>query len=260
MAQKEGYKSTYLQGVRPAFRGSDDGERGVANFTLKKGAAGLLDFELSKEDRERLRKQAEEAKKREVHSAAVRQSLNRGLQFYNLGQYEQAVEAFKEGLEKNDELPALWAHLGNAYSKMKQYDQAVEVYQRAINISPEDPTLFQNLGGIYSATGNAEKAQEAYDKAVSLTAGTNPAAAAANYYNMGVTFINTGKSREAAEALSKAVAADPSHAEAHYQLGIVLLGLNRIRDSLDHLRKYAELNPEGANAEVAQQLIEQLAK
>jgi tetratricopeptide (TPR) repeat protein len=75
---------------------------------------------------------------------------------------------------------------------------------------------------------------------------------------MGVTFINSGKSEEAIEALNKALEADPGYADAHYQLGISMLGTGQMEESADHLKKYLELAPQGPNAEVAKQLVEQL--
>jgi len=37
-----------------------------------------------------------------------------------------------------------------------------------------------------------------------------------------------------------------------------MLGTGQMEESASHLRKYLELAPEGANAEVAKQLVEQL--
>ncbi len=134
----------------------------------------------------------------------------------------------------------------------------MEAYQKAIDLAPEDPTLYQNMGGLYASMGDTEKARELYQKAVSLSAYGDPKDAAVNYYNMGVTFINSGKSEEAIEALNKALEADPAYAEAHYQLGISMLGTGQMEESAGHLKKYLELAPQGPNAEVAKQLVEQL--
>lgn len=260
IAKKEGYQSTYAEGVRAAFRGSSETEegRGVINFTMNQGEAGKLAFEMTDEEREELKRQAEEARKAQEKLSRVREQLNTGIQLYNQGEYEQAIESFQAGIERDPEQPALWANMGNAHLRLRQFDQAVTAYEKAIALSPEDPVLYQNLGGVYSAMGDSDKAKEAYEKAATIGAGSDPKAAATNYYNMGVTFINSGRTKEASEALQKAVQADPSHAEAHYQLGLTLLGLNQVDQSVVHLKKYVELKPTGSDAEVAKQLIEQL--
>ncbi len=256
IAQKEGYESTYIENLRV---GTDRSDRtGNVEFTMVRGKAGLLAFEMSDEDMEALVVSAEEAEKLAESAEEVRLNLDQGLALYNQGQYEQALEIFNAAAALDGKQPTLWANVGNAYSKMNQHEQAIVAYAKAIALAPEDHTLYQNLGGIYGAMGNTAKAQELYEKAVGLSAYGDPKDAAVNYYNMGVTFINAGQSAEAVEALTKAIEADPAHAESHYQLGISLLGNNELEGSLEHLSSYLELSPNGPNVDAAKSLIEML--
>ena len=255
IAEKEGFESSYVEGLQPGT--GRRGDRGGVDFILRRGQAGRLAYELTDEQLEQLRKEGEEAQKRQAVSTEVRLHLDEGLELYNQGDYQTALGAFNSALELDDQQPALWANLGNTYSKLNQDEQALESYQKAIELAPEDPTLYQNLGGIYASMGETDKARELYEKAVDLSAYGDPKDAAINYYNMGVTFINSGKTDEAIDALKKAIEADPSYAEAHYQLGLCLLGLEPT-ESLDHLKKYMELAPNGPNADVAQQLVDSL--
>ena len=256
IAEKEGYKSTYIEGLSPS---SDRrGPQGVVDFILEPGRSGTLAFELTDEEIEQMKAAAEDAEKRRRSAADVRLNMEQGLQFFNQGQYEQALTAFDTALELDDEQPALWANVGNAHSKLNQNEQAIEAYQRAIELAPEDPTLYQNMGGLYASMGDTEKARELYQKAVGLSAYGDPKDAAVNYYNMGVTFINSGQTEDAIEALTKALEADPEYSEAHYQLGLSMLGAGKMEESLAHLKMYLELTPEGPNAEVAKQLVDQL--
>jgi len=256
IAKKEGYQSAFADGLQAS---SDRrGDQGLVDFTLQRGQSGPLLFELTDEQIEEMKADAENAERRQKSAAEVRLNLDEGLQFFNQGEYEQALTVFNAALELDDQQPALWANVGNTHSKLNQNEQAVEAYQKAIDLAPEDPTLYQNMGGLYASMGDTEKARELYQKAVSLSAYGDPKDAAVNYYNMGVTFINSGKSEEAIEALNKALEADPEYAEAHYQLGISMLGTGQMEESADHLKKYLELAPQGPNAEVAKQLVEQL--
>lgn len=256
IAEKEGYRSEYAEGVQAAT--DRRGEQGLVDFALQQGRSGVLAFDLTDEQKEQMKADAEEAERRQKSAAEVRLNMDQGLQLFNQGEYEQALTAFNTALELDDQQPALWANIGNVHSKLNRNDQAVEAYQKAIELAPEDPTLYQNMGGLYASMGDTEKARELYQKAVSLSAYGNPRDAAVNYYNMGVTFINSGNAEEAIEALTKALEADPEYAEAHYQLGISMLGTGQMEESASHLKKYLELAPEGPNAEVAKQLVEQL--
>jgi len=256
IAKKEGYQSAFAEGLRSTT--DRRGEQGLVDFTLQRGLSGPLLFELTDEQIEQMKADLEDSERRQKSAAEVRLNMDQGLQFFNQGEYEQALTVFNAALELDDQQPAIWANVGNTHSKLNQNEQAVEAYQKAIVLAPEDPTLYQNMGGLYASMGDTEKARELYQKAVSLSAYGDPKDAAVNYYNMGVTFINSGKAEEAIEALNKALEADPEYAEAHYQLGISMLGTGQMEESAGHLKKYLELTPEGPNAEVAKQLVEQL--
>ena len=256
IAEIEGYRSEYAEGVQAST--DRRGSQGLVDFVMQRGESGPLAFELTDEQMEQMKADAEAAEKRQLSAVEVRLNMDQGLQLFNQGEYEQALVAFNTAVEMDDQQPALWANIGNAHSKLSHNEQALEAYQKAIDLAPEDPTLYQNMGGLYASTGDTEKARELYQKAVSLSAYGDPRAAAVNYYNMGVTFINSGNAEEAVEALNKALEADPEYAEAHYQLGISMLGTGQMEESAKHLKKYLELTPEGPNAEVAKQLVEQL--
>ncbi len=254
--EKEGYEGDYIEGVKAGF--TRDEERSVKKFTLKKGKARQMAFDMTDEDLEKLKEQQAAARELAERIEAVRETFNQGVTFYNGGQYAEAVKAFEVVLEVDSEQPSVWANVGNCHTKLGQYDKALVAYDRAIALEPENAAHYQNKGSVYAANGEAEKAREYYEKAASMSTELSPADAAVNYYNMGVTYINGGQSEEAAEALKKAVELDPNHAEAHYQLGITLISLNDMEGAMDHLRTYLVLAPTAPNAEVAKALIEQL--
>ncbi|UCF37123.1 MAG: tetratricopeptide repeat protein [Acidobacteriota bacterium] len=257
IAEKEGFQGDYVEGVRPGFTRNE--ERSITEFVLTAGQARTLAFEMTDEDRARLQQQQEEAAKQAEALEKVRDDFNQGVNFYNLGQYEEAAVAFKKVLDIDPGQSSVWANLGSSYMKLDRNEEAIEALNKAIELEPDNATYFQNLGGTYAALGQTDKARELYEKAAGLSAELNPSDAAVNYYNMGVTYINTGKNQEAAEALLKAIELDPNHAESHYQLGITMLGLGQMEDAIKYLQKYVEIDPAAVNAEVAKALIEQLS-
>jgi Flp pilus assembly protein TadD len=256
IAEKEGYQTDFVQGVRPGMTREE--ERGVHDFTLQEGTSGSLDFEMTQEQRDALAKKRAEQEKQAEDMAAVREAFNQGVDLYNSGNYQEALKAFEEVAAKEINQPAVYANLGNCYSRLNQNEQALEAYDKAIELDPENPTYYQNKGSIYATMGDAAKAQELYAKAASMSEVLDPVEAATSFYNMGVTYINSGKNQEAADALNKAIEMNPKHAEAHYQLGITLLGLNDMEGAMAKLKKYLELAPNSENAPVAKALIEQL--
>ena len=192
IAQKEGFQGDFVENLTPGERQKPT--EGIVDFILSPGKSRKLLFELTEEDRAAMEADRVEDERRAALMEAVRMEFNAGVQFYTQGEYQQAVDSFKLGLEKDDQLPALWANLSNAYSGLKNYDEALNAAEKAMGLatesSPLDSGFYQNLGGIHAAKGDLNKANEAYLKAATLVADTDPQAAAESYYNIAATMIN----------------------------------------------------------------------
>jgi len=260
IAQKEGFQGDFAENVQPGER--QHPKRGRVDFTLSPGESRKLAFELTEEDRAAMEAQRAEDERRLQLMEAVRAEYNAGVQFHLQGEYQQAVNSFKLGLEKNDQLPALWANLSLSYAGLESYDEALNAAEKAMGLATEEASLdsgfYQTLGGIYAAKGDFDKANEAYLKGANLVADTDPQAAAKSYYNIAANMINNGQNVAATEALTKTLEADPSHAEAHYQLGLILLG-TEMEKAVNHLKTYVELTPDAPNAAVAQALLSEFS-
>ena len=254
IAEKEGFQTEFTQNVKAGFGSGDRfsdrhrGPREEVDFVMKEGKSGKLDFEMSPEERAKLLEQ-------QTVKNDVQKAYQEGSMAFNLGQFDDAVAAFKKALKKDPERANIWARLGNAHLELKKYDLAIQNYEKALKFDPQNGDFYQNLGSIYTRKGDTAKAEEMYKKSASFA--TSPRVAAANHYNAAVVNINSGNSKGARVSLEKAVEADPTHEEAHYQLGIILLGMNLIDGAIKHLREYGNLAPQGPNAEVAVSLVEQ---
>lgn len=66
---------------------------------------------------------------------------NTGAQYYEAGQYEEALTYFEycASLKKND--PALYQYLGGAYYALGRNDEAVASYQKALELDPSNEDL-----------------------------------------------------------------------------------------------------------------------
>jgi len=255
IVRKEGFQGAYAEGIRPSLGNGDTGE---VDFVMKPGEARKLAFELTEAEKKEMIENRDEAIKQQANFAAIQGGFDTGVEAYNAGNYEIAIDSFLEVNTKDASQPTVWAHLANSYEKLKKYDEAQSAYEKAIELKPEEAAFYQNLGNILAAQGEAEAANASYEKAAQLAATLDPGAAAATYYNMGVTHINAGNNEAAADALNKAIQTDPNHSESYYQLGIVMLGFGKMDEAVGNLQKYVDLAPEGPNAETAQALVEQL--
>lgn len=114
-----------------------------------------------------------------------------------------AIEELKQVLKLNakDELKILSNYnMGNAYADLGQYEEAIEAYQQAIKLNTESarPTTLSkphnNLGLAYAASNRIAEAIAEFNRAVKL----NPDYAEA-HYNLGVAYLQLGKKNKARE-------------------------------------------------------------
>jgi len=85
---------------------------------------------------------------------------------YCLGEYEQAVEAYRRAIQINPDFAILHFGLGNTYDfglgntyvRLRLYDAAVNSYHQALTINPDYLDVYHNLIYVYSITGQADNA------------------------------------------------------------------------------------------------------
>lgn len=100
--------------------------------------------------------------------------------YYELGEYDQAIEYYQQGLAIGVEAVNLWhkglvfLRLGNAYALLEKYDQAIEAYQQSLAIYQEIPDragvgkALNNLGGVYRQLGDHDKAIKHLEKGLAI--------------------------------------------------------------------------------------------
>jgi len=91
----------------------------------------------------------------------------RGGAYYNLGQYEQAVQDYSKAIEIDPNWIMHYRRRAEAYKALKRYDKAIQDYNKVIQrlILPE---FYYSRGECYQALGETEKAQADFAKAKEL--------------------------------------------------------------------------------------------
>lgn len=88
--------------------------------------------------------------------------------FYNLGEYERAIEFFQAYDKENNYLgSSAYAGLGASYANLEQYQNAAEAYERAAEIYQNQgttPLYLQDAASNYEEAGQLEKAQALYER------------------------------------------------------------------------------------------------
>lgn len=92
---------------------------------------------------------------------------NLGRKYYIAGEYDKAVEAFKDEITKKPSSEAYF-NLGLTYGKLGQCDKEIDAYEQAIKLNPKKPELYFNLGLVLKENGNKEKALNMLNEAIQL--------------------------------------------------------------------------------------------
>ena len=252
VCRADGYTPSYQENIQPGLSYTP------VNFKLTAGDSTLkLPFELTPEEQEKLKKEAEKMKERSKMAGEIKAAFDAGLALSGQGKYPEAIVEFKKALEKAPDEVYVLANLADAYFKNGENEVALETYQKAVALKPDDAALVTNLGVVLGKMGKTAESKEMFQKAAAL----NPSAAAQNFYNLGATLVNSGQAKEAAEAFRQAITADPNYAEAYYQLGLCLSGdQNTLKEAVQNLEKYLQIGKDATNLEVAKQLITTLKK
>jgi tetratricopeptide (TPR) repeat protein len=125
----------------------------------------------------------------------------RGDLFLARGDYEQAIEAYREAPRTAE----VWNKMGVAWHHLDGLGEARHDYERALMIRPNYPEAINNLGATYFAKRNYKKAIRLYRHALRLMPGSAVIAA-----NLGTAYFAQGKYRQGFDAYRRAFQLDPT--------------------------------------------------
>ena len=71
---------------------------------------------------------------------AQQDERDKGIEFYNKGEYQQAAEILQKAIETDDQDRKSWLYLGMSYANLKNDKQAVKAFKKADKIELKAPT------------------------------------------------------------------------------------------------------------------------
>ena len=72
-----------------------------------------------------------------------------GLGYYQLGEYDKSLDAFRRGLKAQPENVKLLSYnMGNTYYAMKEYDNAIECFDNALRVSDDSEILINKVNSL----------------------------------------------------------------------------------------------------------------
>ena len=95
-----------------------------------------------------------------------------GDMYFELGQYAEAAQAYRETLDTptshTSEHDQAWGSLGQCLLLLSQPDEAIPVFEKAVALHPRDVLSWYYYGVALSQTGDKKKALTALHKALKL--------------------------------------------------------------------------------------------
>ncbi|MBA3859229.1 MAG: hypothetical protein C0507_20175 [Cyanobacteria bacterium PR.3.49] len=180
---------------------------------------------------------ASKPKKKGYAEEAVKH-YNRGVEFHQNGDLNQAIKAYKEAILADGRLAEAYSNLGAVYLAQKSYDKAAEAFSKALALKPDRPTTLNGLGNALYARGKAAEAKDKWAKAIEI----DPNFASA-YYNMGNALESEKDDKAAIGEYMKAIGANPKMADAYYRIGGILHKTKHPAQANVFLKKSMELAP-----------------
>jgi len=160
------------------------------------------------------------------------------------GRPDEAIEAWREGLERSPDHPELHANLGTALARRHAGAPAEVHLREALRLATGSrPDLHVTLGAWLADQGRFDEAQAEYDRALA-DAPDHPGAR----NNRAVAYYRSGRLEEAEREWRELVRRYPRHADAHNNLAALALGRDDFAEAARHAERALELNPEMAEA------------
>ncbi|MBB2184024.1 tetratricopeptide repeat protein [Lachnospiraceae bacterium MD1] len=140
----------------------------------------------------------------------------RGIAYYELKQYDKAIEQFEGALDINElsemNLDILY-YMGNSLMIGGDYDKAVDTYTTILSIDKNNVTAYNSRAYCYRNLGDYEKSIADYDAAISINA-----AEFDSYLGKYHMLMETGKESEAEQVLALAAKIEAKTDEDRYNL------------------------------------------
>jgi tetratricopeptide (TPR) repeat protein len=178
-----------------------------------------------------------------VDAVSYARSFASGVEQFDAGRYEEALESFLAAVVANPRDPEALFDVGATYEKLGRHTEASAAYKSALELKPNYGKARARLCTALVASRQFWEGVAACSRALRAD-GTDPELFAA----YGRAFAGAGLYDQAAEGYRMAIRLRPAKAEYHLALGLAHERLGEYREALDSLARAARLAPDSAEA------------
>jgi tetratricopeptide (TPR) repeat protein len=187
----------------------------------------------------------------EVKQDPFVEAYNGAVEKYQAKDYPAALAKAEEATRLGPDRSNAWVLAAKMAAAANVWDKAVADGEKALTLDPDATDLYGLLAEGYRRKGDEARAAE-YEKKYAAANPDNPDI----LYNRAVDLYNKGDFKGAEPVLRKVLEIRPDSAKAHFLLGMACVNLNQIPEMKTHLKEYLKLDPKGADAAVAKEMLD----
>jgi tetratricopeptide (TPR) repeat protein len=147
--------------------------------------------------------------------------------YHELGEREQAVEAYQRAVADDATDEDAWVNLADVLLDLGRKEEALDAYDHAIALNPQWVRYARGRAAALFQLQRNEEALAAYDRVLDLISNDKSA-----LYWKGVTLWRLGREDEALATFDRILALQPDDANAWYWNGMATRGRGREEDAL----------------------------
>jgi len=161
-----------------------------------------------------------------------------GLILEERGEYEAAIEKYKQAIKKDDRTALAYIDWGLALEKKGDFQAAVEKYQKAIEVDPKAALAYNNWGNVLLAQNDDTGAIAKFEEAIRIDAEqTLP------YINWAKLLAKRGDYNGAVKQYQEALAVKPNAPDIHLAWGNLLLEQGDYQGAFKEFERAVDVSP-----------------
>jgi tetratricopeptide (TPR) repeat protein len=138
---------------------------------------------------------------------------NLALAYYDLGQYQYAVDQYDKIITLWPQDPKAYLKLSKVYLKLKKYSRAMDNARKGYTMDPKAGDDIIALGDMLKDEGVYDKAREFYELTLNSASHKDD-----GYLKLGVIAMAQGDKRQAVELLNQGLKANPENKDIREKL------------------------------------------
>jgi tetratricopeptide (TPR) repeat protein len=184
----------------------------------------------------------------------VIEAVSKADEAYKAGRFAEAQVEYEKLLKLRPDLATtVHQQLGFSLIQLKKYPEALEHLQKVLDADPSNAQ-------IRAIASQAALEGGLTDRGLELLKGLDDASVKEPdvFFNIGVNLINANRPDDAIVYFTKAIAKDAAYADGYFRRGLAHLQQGRNAEAKADLQKFVELQPSGAQTDMAKKALEQI--